>query len=111
MLWLDNGGVYLDASMQERCNSVANALEWRLSCTKPSIYTIQDDFTGDGTIIELSQCQLSSPVVYGWINHTNLPISYYNHTDIKKIEYMLGIFFLLAEVLLWIAVLFTPIWF
>ena len=29
---------YMDGLVQERCNSIANALEFGLSCTKPSIY-------------------------------------------------------------------------
>ena len=28
---------YIDGLVQERCNSIANTLELRLSCTKPSI--------------------------------------------------------------------------
>ena len=29
---------YIDGLVQERCNSIANALELRTSCTNPSIY-------------------------------------------------------------------------
>ena len=29
---------YIDGLVQERCNSIANALELRLSCTNPSIF-------------------------------------------------------------------------
>ena len=32
---------YIDGLMQERCNSIANALELRLSCTNPSICVTQ----------------------------------------------------------------------
>ena len=34
---LDIDWVYIDGLMQERRNSIANALELRLSCTNPSI--------------------------------------------------------------------------
>ena len=44
-LWLFQDGAfksklmpYIDGLMQERCNSIANALELRLSCTNPSIW-------------------------------------------------------------------------
>ena len=30
--------VYIDRLVQERCDSIANALELRISCTKPSVY-------------------------------------------------------------------------
>ena len=36
--------------MQERCNSIANTLELRFSCTNPSI------MTNDGQFIEASMC-------------------------------------------------------
>ena len=29
---------YIDGLVEERCNSIANALELRLSCTNPSMY-------------------------------------------------------------------------
>ena len=32
--------VYFDGSVQERCNSIANTLELRLSCTNPSILSL-----------------------------------------------------------------------
>ena len=34
-----NTNIYIDGSMQERRNSIANALELRISCTNPSIYS------------------------------------------------------------------------
>ena len=34
----------MDGLMQERRNSIANALELRLSCTNPSIFTLNDSF-------------------------------------------------------------------
>ena len=40
---------YIDGLVQERCNSIANALELRLSCTKPSIYS-QHNSSTDGEI-------------------------------------------------------------
>ena len=33
---------YIDGLVQERRNSIANALELRLSCTNPSIYAISN---------------------------------------------------------------------
>ena len=35
-------GLYIDGLMQERFNSIANTLELRLSCTKPSILKNKD---------------------------------------------------------------------
>ena len=35
--WL---GTYFNGLVQERCNSIANALELHLSCTNPSTYGI-----------------------------------------------------------------------
>ena len=35
------GSDYINGLMQERCNSIANPLELRLSCTNPSIWTPQ----------------------------------------------------------------------
>ena len=34
----NSGPVYIDGLEQERCNSIANALELHLFCTNPSIY-------------------------------------------------------------------------
>ena len=34
--------LHLDGLVQERCNSIANALELRLSCTNPSICNVLD---------------------------------------------------------------------
>ena len=31
---------YINGFMQERCNSIADALQWRLSCTSPLIYEL-----------------------------------------------------------------------
>ena len=36
-------GAYIDGLVQERRNSIANALELRLSCTNPSIYRRHQD--------------------------------------------------------------------
>ena len=38
--WPKNHGHYIDGLVQERRNSIANALELRLSCTNPSIYAV-----------------------------------------------------------------------
>ena len=36
-MWLFHGTLCINGLVQERCNSIANALELRLSCTKPSV--------------------------------------------------------------------------
>ena len=61
-----------DGLLQERRNSIANALELRLSCTNPSnfIHILLGDFIGIGTILWLSQCQWSSPET--WVTKTCL---------------------------------------
>ena len=38
--WAMSPGGNLDGLLQERHNSIANALELRFSCTNPSIYTL-----------------------------------------------------------------------
>ena len=35
--------LYIDGLVQEKCNSIAIALELRLSCTNPSIYLVNVD--------------------------------------------------------------------
>ena len=35
---------HIDGLVQERCNSIANALKLRLSYTKPSIFSIPDQY-------------------------------------------------------------------
>ena len=37
---------YLDGLVQERPNSIVNALELRLSCTNPSLYTVYSSAIG-----------------------------------------------------------------
>ena len=37
-----NQNEHIDGFMQERCNSIANALELRLSCTNPSKNNMYD---------------------------------------------------------------------
>ena len=34
--------LYIDGSVQEKRNSIANALELRLSCTNPAIFHLKD---------------------------------------------------------------------
>ena len=36
-IFIEELGYYFDGLAQERCNSIANALELHLSCTNPSI--------------------------------------------------------------------------
>ena len=41
-LWPSTKLGHVDGSMQERCNSIANALELHLSCTNPSVWGLND---------------------------------------------------------------------
>ena len=38
VMWKSTSADYIDGSVQERCNSIANTLELHLSCTNPSIW-------------------------------------------------------------------------
>ena len=69
----------LNGLVQERHNSIANALELHLSCTNPSIWW-------------LPSCQWSNPEEYGLMNHMNLyknkrPVGLYSPLLIQIIQY------------------------
>ena len=44
-LWGRRSGQYVDGLVQERRNSIANALDLRLSCTNPSMWDVDLDAT------------------------------------------------------------------
>ena len=58
--------VHIDGLVQERRNSIANALELRLSCTNLSIWLYSDNFsdTHDAIWPSLSPCQAINPMCH-----------------------------------------------
>ena len=54
--------VHIDRLVQERRDTIANALELRLSCTNPSIWTPRNVLTPDGVIHGSTLAQVMGPV-------------------------------------------------
>ena len=65
---------YIDGSMQERCNSTANAQELRVSCTKPSIFTGHLHAELFGKTLTLKCWPVALPYVLSQITRSTGPI-------------------------------------
>ena len=66
-LWsVTNTGLYFDGLMQERCNSIVNALELRLSCTNPSIWSHNALICNKQSKMPTEKCILYVVAHYFW---------------------------------------------
>ena len=79
---------YFDVLVQERHNSIANALELRLSCTHPSILYINDESSfhpGPVTLDKLSVMLSKTPKIYrkvSYIRRTLVGNKIVDHSDV-----------------------------
>ena len=86
--------VHIDVLMQERCNSIANALELHLSCTNPSIYSLTDLlFHWNWKVITATTCHQTLHLIESWWPPTisSLSLGYWNSSIIVMLMTILYI--------------------